>query len=255
MARAITTILSAFFAFLAQSQNLEGDTILHLHFEKAGGIEQWKQLESYYIQKSSFFAPVFLPPHERSLDDHSLGYTKVYFQYPHHYRAEMYDSNGEPSITFLTNHKEAKMYMHSSANEQMLPKEYRQSVLFWNPLHSIGVTKYILSAYEKNSIEYNGKIEAYGRKCYMFSLSLDFPDIPSDTKFIVYLDAETHMPHATTNTRSPSKHKLYADYRSVNGFMIPYTNFSYDKDILFEEYKIIEAEINGDMDDLMFEIW
>ncbi|MGB3587951.1 MAG: hypothetical protein WBA23_15490, partial [Tunicatimonas sp.] len=233
---------------------LSKDSILSLHFEKVGGIDQWKQLRSYYVKQSSFFAPAFLPPHKRSLGDQSIGYKNVFCQWPNLQRVEMYDNNGQLGRAFVTTHNEAKMYDYNLGKEHILPEEFSKEVLYNSSLHHIGATLHLLRAHEKDSIEYNGEIVFGGKRCHMFRINIYSPST-SNTKLVIYLDVDTYLIHATSNTKSIEKHKIYSDYQNVDGFVVPHTNVSYDKGVIFEEYKILKTEINSEVDNLLFEIW
>jgi len=255
MIKIVFTIQFIFAVFLVQAQSLELDSILNLHFEKAGGIDNWKNLKTYYLQQSRFFVPIHRPIHERTLGDHSTGYKKIYYQYPNQERTEFYYDTNKLSSTFIINRNEAKRYIYSHMNEMILPEDYRKAALNTNSLHRIGPTLRLLNAHEDGKTQYNRKIEAYGKLCHMFIITDDEnPFAKGD--FIVYIDTVTHLIHATATTAPfQSKHKLYTDYRKVDGLIIPHNNSSYDKGILFEEYLIQEININGTIDNSLFSIW
>ncbi|MEM8970244.1 MAG: hypothetical protein AAGE93_27765 [Bacteroidota bacterium] len=246
-----------FATFLAAAQDLvklERDSILLLHFGKAGGLHQWKQLKSYYIKRSSLTTSPLNPSHERSLDSYSTGYTNIYFQDPDQYRDELYKDGRGAIHTFITNRDESKLFRHNIERETILPSIYHESILYSHHIHSIGVTPILLSAYEKDSLEYEGIVDAYGKICYMFFSTVKNP-VGNNSRLVVYIDVITNLVHATTTTSPKVRHKLYTDYRDVDGFMVPHTNTSYDNGTLLEEYKILEARINQPIDNLLFEVW
>ena len=117
--------------------------------------------------------------------------------------------------------------------------------------YAIGPTLLMLEAAEKDEVAYEGLVEAYGKNCHR----LVFVAKGFIGKLIVYLDAETHLVHAASNINSPEKYKIYTDYQSVGGVTIPYKFSSYEKGDLYEEYRILEVEINEEMDDYLFSSW
>lgn len=237
---------------LVLAQNSKTDSLLELHFEEAGNRSQWKALKSYVVEDSSFFAPAFKPPHERSLGDESYGYTKTYYQSPNQYRIEYYE-NKELHDTFIVDKKRAESYRYDASLTQPLPDHARKYILFHQAFSIVGVTPYILRALNKGTIKYNGVIEAYGKTCDM--LVLDFENPIAIGKLKVYLDTTTHLAHAAAFDGKVDRYRLFTDYHNVEGLMIPHYSASYVKGALSEEDKMIDIKVNQPMDDQLFEVW
>lgn len=245
-----------FVPLLAESQNREAerDSILLLHFDKVGGIDQWQQLNTYYVKRSTLTTSHFLPPHERSFDDYSSGHTNTYFQAPDQRRDELYKDDKGATLTFITNRDKSMLFRHSIGKESILPEIYHKSVPYSQHLYSIGATPHLLSALKKDSLNYEGIVDAYGRQCYMFFSAVRNP-ARENLNLIIYIDVVTHLVHAVSSTSKELRYALYTDYKNVDGLVIPHTYTSYDDGVLHEEYKILEVKINQPLDDLLFQIW
>ena len=252
MFKSIVTTSPLFGCLLSLAQDPAVDSLLQLHFEAAGGRLAWKSLTSVSAEDSTFYAPVTKALHERSLGDESYGYKKVYYQPSDKLRFEHYE--GETLITTnITNAKEIEYYDHSTKQIVPLSNDFRKHLLFHEPANLIGATSYILQALDRGKIEYRETTKAYGKICHMLFLNFDnSPEIQWDIN--VYIDTATFLVHATSSVRKEKNHRLYADYRRINGLMIPHRQISYFNGALGVDKKIPKIKINQPLNDSLFEI-
>ena len=230
------------------AQTTDVDAIVNFHFEKVGGKDAWKELKTYYIEQA-FFTNHESTSFTGSLQESTLELQKTYYRHPGQYRTEIY-IKGELTGTLLADTSEAKINMEGY--EQILPNEDDEFLLNNTQLYAIGPTPLLLEAAEKGAIAYEGLVEAYGKDCH----KLVFAAEGFTGKLIVYLDTETYLIHAYGNTDEQQRyHKIYTNYQKVQDIVIPYKFLSYDKGQLYEEYTILKAQVNEEMDDYVFNVW
>ena len=258
MSRLIIILSLLFNYFLAPAQELEIDSLLQLHFERAGGQLAWESLKSFIVEDSSLFIPAFKEPHERSLGDESYWHVRVYCQPFDKYRSERYEDSTLSSTT-IANSKEAEHRTYSTKTVISLPDDFRGRMLFQELSNLIGITPYILKARDEGEIEYKGVTEAYGQTCHTFLLK--FSDPTSERDMNVYIDSTTYLVHAishlkqmTSFLKKEDNYALYSDYRSVDELMIPHYQTSYLNDALQSERKILKVEVNQPLEDSLFEM-
>jgi len=236
---------------LVNAQDAEKDSILRQHFEKTGGRDTWKHLKSYYVSQSYFSNFTYSHSNNSSLHNQlKVKLQNTFYQYPDKYRVEIY-WDGELQGTFLTNTKEAKGYNHLGRYEERYSETMQKLMLAMNQVYPLGPTPLILSATERDSIEYKGLVRIYDKDCY----KLMFKTKGFSGQFIVYLDEETYLVHASSNVDSPEKYKIYSDYRFVDGIKVPHKLTSYEKGEISEEFNILESEINKEIDEYIFTTW
>ena len=237
-------------SLLAQAQNTEVDSILDHHFEKAGGKESWNQLKTYYVSQRYFSDQHDSNSNRNSLQNRlKVKIQNTFYQYPDQYRTEIH-WDGELLGTFLINSIDTKAFNHMSSYEESYPKEMRNRMIHQNQLSLLGPTPLIISAVEKNSIEYKGQVQIHGKNCYQLVLKTE----SLSDHINVYLDTETYLAHAITRTGSVNE-SIYSDFREISGIMVPYEFSSYKDGVKYAAYKILEIEINSKLDDDLFTIW
>jgi outer membrane lipoprotein-sorting protein len=255
--RTVTNMIKMFFvivflnvAIFAEAQDIGLDSILNNYFEKIGGKESWNQLKTYYVSQRYYSDQHDSNSNHNSLQNRlKLKLQKIFYQYPDQYRTEIH-WDGELLGTFLINSIATKAFNHMNSYEESYPKEMRNRMIHQNQLTLLGPTPLILSAVEKNSIEYKGQVQIHGKNCYQLVLKTEsFSD-----HINVYLHTETYLAHAITRTGSVNE-SIYSDFREISGIMVPYEFSSYKDGVKYAEYKILDIEINTKIDDHLFSAW
>ncbi len=251
MVKTLFAIPFTLVAFFANAQEMEADSILIRHLEVVGGKSNWQMIKSFYVSSSFFSNPDYLQSDNPAIQDLLTAKLKnTYYQHPDNYRIEIYE-NGELTGTFLMNAEGAKGYNHKGRYEESYSDKMCRLMMDINQLYTLGPTPLIMSASEAGSIEYDGLVQIYGKNCH----KLMFTANGLTGKFIVYLDAETYLIHASSNVNEPEKYKLYSDYRSVGKVKVPHNFSSYKRGEKYEEFKILNIEINNNMDEYLFSNW
>ena len=156
--------------------------------------------------------------------------------------------NGVLVGTFLTDSSKAKVNM--GGYEEKWGNQKYGSLSGNTQFYVIGPTLLMLGAAEKGNIAYEGLVEAYGKECH----KLVFVAKEFTGRLVVYLDTTTHLIHASSNVNFPH-YKVYSDYRRTKGLVIPHKFSSYEEDKLYEEYAILEIEVNQKIEDHLFKVW
>ncbi|MEK6479809.1 hypothetical protein WJR50_19865 [Catalinimonas sp. 4WD22] len=251
MIRSFMIFPAVFIVSLLQAQDITLDTILHRHFRAVGGQEHWQQMKTCYAEQSYWAIPIYMPPHKRFLGDQLPKSKKLYYQHPDQYRMNIYREE-EPSTAFVVRQSDAKLYSYPAKHEEPLPERMKEVMARDFSLYLFGLTPLILSAYEDKSLAYEGKSEAYEKICY--KLVITNGDLLEGRTFI-YLDAETYRVHAFAHADDINKHKIYENYRSVDGLMLAHKISSYHQGERYEEYTIDKIEINQPLPPNLFTVW
>ena len=119
-------------------------------------------------------------------------------------------------------------------------------------IYEIGLTPLLLDAYREKNVFYEGEVESYGKSCYQ--LILDDEQFMKG-QLVIFIDKDTHLIHSIKSISTPDKYKLYTDYRDVEGLILPHKVSSYSEGGRYDEYTILNININQDIDELLFEVW
>lgn len=253
MLRPFFIIQAMLIVSLLQTQEMTVETLLQKHFDAVGGQESWQKLNTIYAEQSYWAIPIDLPAHQRFLGNHMPKNQKSFYQYPDQYRIAIF-REGEPTTATIVNRDETKFYIYRTKQEAILPNPVYtkavQEAAFSFLL--LGPSPAILTAYEDSVLVYQGKMEAFDKLCYKLVIT---DGLPSGGQASVYLSAETFRVHAVVHSDHEELHKIYEDYRKVDGLLIPHQIGYYQKGVLFGKFTIDKIEVNQSIDSSVFTVW
>lgn len=253
MIRHFFLILAMIVTSLLQAQEMTVETLLQKHLDAVGGQESWQKLKTIYAEQSYWAIPIDLPAHQRFLGDHMPKKQKSFYKCPDQYRIAIF-REGEPTTATIVNGGETRFYIYRTKQEATLPNpEYTKAVQKATfSFLLMGPSPALLTAYEDSVLVYQGKVEAFDKLCYKLVIT---DGLPTGGQASIYLNAETFKIHAVRHADHEDLHKVYDDYRKVDGLLIPHRISYYQKEALFGEYKIDKIKINQSMDSSLFTMW